>query len=82
MSNPYQLRFDVLAMAKEMADRAYDTQLDIAFQTLDMYKKSANEMFNSEEAQKVMEQYIPKMYTPEEVKAQAERLYEFVTKKD
>ena len=27
MSNPYQIRTDLLAMSKEMLDKAYDTQL-------------------------------------------------------
>ena len=36
---------------------------------------------NAEQALEAWERYIPKMYTPEEVKAQAEKLYEFVIDK-
>ncbi len=56
MSNPYQIRTDLLSMAKEMLDKAE--------QALDAWKR-----------------YVPKMYTPDEVKSQAEKLYEFVTEK-
>ena len=75
MSNPYQIRTDLLSMAKEMLDKAYDTQMQLANAAMDQYKE------NSEGALKAWKDYVPKMYTPEEVKAQAEKLYEFVTEK-
>jgi hypothetical protein len=59
MSNPYQIRYDVLNMAKAMLDKQYDMQME-----LEAYNK-----------------YIPKAITPEEIKAQADKLYEFVTDK-
>ena len=75
MSNPYQIRTDLLSMSKEMLDKAYDTQMQLANVVVDQYKD------NAELALDAWKRYIPKMYIPEEVKAQAEKLYEFVTEK-
>ena len=72
-SNPYQIRTDLLAMSKEMLDKAYDTQLEIARTIMEQTKE------NTEQALDAWKRYIPKMYTPDEVKKQAETLYEFVT---
>jgi len=74
-NNPYQIRYDVLNMAKEMLDRQYDIQMDIAYRAMDMYKE------NAEQAMEAYQKYIPKAITPEEIKAQAEKLYEFVSEK-
>ena len=75
MSNPYQIRTDLLSMAIEMLDKAYDTQMQLANVVVDQYKD------NTELALDAWKRYIPKMYTPEELKAQAEKLYEFVQDK-
>ena len=76
MSNPYQIRTDVLAMAKEMLDRQYETNMALAHQAVELYKD------NAEQALKAWEKYVPTMYTPEELKKQAEQLYSFVTTKE
>jgi len=73
MSNPYQIRTDVMSMAKEMLDKAYDTQMTLAYTVMNQYKE------NSEQALEAWNRYVPKMYTPEELKKQAETLYEFVS---
>tara|TARA_S200002703_G_scaffold52104_1_gene45164 strand:+ start:695 stop:934 length:240 start_codon:yes stop_codon:yes gene_type:complete len=73
MSNPYQIRTDVMSMAKEMLDKAYDTQMTLAYTVMNQYKE------NSEQALDAWNKYVPKMYTPEELKKQAETLYEFVS---
>mgnify|MGYP000911359516 FL=1 len=75
MSNPYQIRSDVLAMAKEMLDKQYDMQMTLAHQAMDLYRE------NAEQALEAYQRYVPKAITPEEVKAQAEKLYEFVSEK-
>lgn len=75
MSNPYQIRTDILSMAKEMMDKSYDTQMQLAYSVMKQYKD------NAEQALEAWQRYVPKMYTPDEVKAQAEKLYEFVTEK-
>ena len=75
MSNPYQIRTDILAMAKEMLDKNYDMQMTMAHQAMDLYKE------NAEQALEAYQKYVPKAITPEEIKAQAEKLYEFVSEK-
>jgi len=74
--NPFEIRYDVLNMSKEILDRAYETNREIAMRAFDLAGQ------NSEQAMAAWEKYVPKMYTPEEIKKNAEMLYEFVTKKD
>jgi len=74
MSNPYQIRTDLLAMAKDMLDKSYDSQMEIARKAMEVYKE------NAEQALEAWERHIPKMYTPDEIKAKAEELYAFVSK--
>lgn len=74
MSNPYQIRTDLLAMSKEMLDKAYDSQMEIARKAMDVYKD------NAEQALEAWKNYVPKMYTADEIKAKAEELYTFVSK--
>lgn len=62
-----------MSMAKEMLDKAYDTQMTLAYTVMNQYKE------NSEQALDAWNKYVPKMYTPEELKKQAETLYEFVS---
>lgn len=73
---PYELRFDVLKMAKEMMDQQYD----IAQQQYWAMVEQAKE--NAKDVQEVFEEYTPKMYHPTEVMEKAEELYKFVTKKN
>lgn len=75
MSNPYQIRSDILAMAKEMLDKQYDMQMTLAQHAMNMYKENAEQAFEA------YKKYVPKAITPEEIKAQAEKLYEFVSEK-
>lgn len=75
MSNPYQIRTDILQMAKEILDKQYDMQMEVAHKAMDMYKE------NTEQALEAYKRYVPKAITPDEIKKQAEQLYEFVTDK-
>lgn len=75
MSNPYQIRTDILSMAKEMLDKQYDMQMSLAHHAMDMYKE------NADQALEAYQRYVPKAITPEEIKTQAEKLYEFVSEK-
>ena len=72
MSNPYQIRTDLLAMAKDIMDKNYDVQMQIAQNMFDANKE------NAEQAIEAWNKYVPKMYTPEEVMAKAKELYSFV----
>jgi|TARA_A100001015_G_scaffold157921_1_gene175247 dUTPase len=74
--NPYELRFDVLAMAKELADRAYDQQQQVFWTMVNQ----AQEHFAGEDLEKVIQKYTPKMYQPKEIMEKAEELYNFVKK--
>ena len=74
--NPFEIRFDTLQMAKEMLDRAYDTQISIFYQNLEKVREANKDMTE------YTEKYLPKMYSPSEVMKQAQELYSFVTKKD
>lgn len=75
MSNPYQIRYDVLNMAKEIADKHYDMQVELANKMLSMYKE------DTQQALEAWKQYLPKALNPDEIKTQAEKLYEFVSEK-
>ena len=74
--NPFEIRFDVLAMAKELADRQYDMAQQQYWTAIEAAKESSKDVFE------VMEKYTPKMYQPQEIMDKAEELYKFVTKKD
>ena len=74
--NPFEIRLELLKMAKEMMDRQYDDQIDLAHAAMEQFKeqgKSVTEYF---------EKYTPKMYQPKEIMDKATELYTFVTKKD
>lgn len=74
--NPFELRFDVLAMAKELADRQYDMAQQQYWTMIEQAKEQSKDVTD------VMEKYTPKMYQPAEIMEKAEELYQFVTKKD
>jgi hypothetical protein len=74
--NPFELRFDVLAMAKELADRQYDMAQQQYWTMIEQAQKQSTDITE------VMEKYTPKMYQPAEIMEKAEELYKFVTKKD
>ena len=74
--NPFELRYEVLAMSKEILDKAYMTNLEAATKLMELYKD------NAEEAVKAWTENMPTMYTPEEIKKNAETLYDLIVKKD
>ena len=74
--NPFEIRLELLKMAKEMMDRQYDDQIGLAHAAMEQFKeqgKSVTEYF---------EKYTPKMYQPKEIMDKATELNTFVTKKD
>ena len=74
--NPFEIRFDVLSMAKDLCDRQYDMAQQQFWTMIDNAKEQSQDLTQT------MEKYTPKMYTPSEIMNQAEELYKFVTKKD
>ena len=74
--NPYEIRFDLLTMAKDLLDRQYEQSSNMAWEAFNKAMESNRELY------KDVEKYIPKMFTPEEVIAQAEKLQSFINKKE
>ena len=73
---PYEIRFDLLKMAKDLLDRQYEQSVAMAWQGLEKGMETNKTLY------KDLEKYVPKMFTPEEIVEQAERLQGFVNKKD
>lgn len=72
---PYEIRYDVLTMAKDMLDRQYEQSAAVAWETLNRAAEHNKEIY------KEYEKYVPKMFTPEEIIAQAEKLQNFINKR-
>ena len=75
MKNPYEIRLDVLKMAKEMLDKQYEANLQIAKDSV-AFMKEAGKPYGS------FDSYLPNMYKPEHVMEKAQELYQFIIKKD
>jgi hypothetical protein len=73
---PYEIRFDLLTMAKEMLDMQYTNSMNMVWSSFERAASQNAELY------KEYEKYVPKMYTPEEIMANAEKLQGFVNKKD
>jgi hypothetical protein len=90
MSNPYELRFKVLEMARDLEMNRYD-QTNGAFWHL--YTELENTVAKIRDTgdivavQKLEDQlnyvksFLPKIPNPSEIKLKAQELYEFVTEK-
>jgi hypothetical protein len=74
--NPYEIRFDLLKMAKDMLDRQYEQSAAMAWEAM------TKAMETNESIYKEVDKYVPKMFSPEEIVDQAERLQKFINKKD
>lgn len=74
--NPFEIRSDILGMAKEYLDRQHEINLQFAQQAFD----------KAVEAGKVAadqwKQYVPQMYSMDDLMKKAQELYGFVSKKD
>jgi len=74
--NPFELRFDVLKMAKEMMDQQHEVANNKFWSMIEQYKD------NGKDIREVYEKYTPQMYKPAEVMEKADELYKFITKRD
>lgn len=74
--NPFEIRLEILKMAKEMMDRQYDENVSLAHTMVSEFKEQGKS------AQDFLSEYTPKMYQPSEIMEKATELYSFVTKKD
>lgn len=73
--NPFEIRTDILAMAKDYMDRQFEVNMQFA--SLSFEKMVEAGKATQEEWQK----YAPKQYDIAELTKKAEELYTFVTKK-
>ena len=70
--NPFEIRTDLLAMAKDYMDRQQDIAMQLSLQTMNTLIESGKVTAES------VEKFKPKMYSIEELKAVAEQMYSFV----
>lgn len=79
--NGFEIRLEVLKMAKEMMDQQYQEASNAYWQAI----HSAAEKWNvslTEAAARMSDLTLPKMYSPTEIMEKAQELYGFVSKKD
>ena len=74
--NPYEIRLEVLKMAKEMLDKQYEVNLKAAKETIKVLKDSGRSYTDQ------LDDCLPEMYKPEAVMEKANELYQFIIKKD
>jgi len=72
--NPYELRTDLLAMAKEYLDAEYKRQCDLA--TLIYQETLKSNKASIEQIKKI----VPEMYNFQDIMVKAQELYGFVSK--
>ena len=81
--NGFEIRLEVLKMAKEMMDQSYKDASNAWWSMVNSYADAANK--TTEEFLKQTEELMknkPQMYTPADIMAKAQELYSFVAKKD
>lgn len=78
--NGFEIRLEVLKMAKEMMDQQYNDASNAYWSTL----HSAAEKWNKsvEDLVKQTQDMKPVMYSPTDIMEKAQELYSFVSKKD
>ena len=63
-------------MAKELLDRQYEQASNMAWEAMTKAMESNKDIY------KDIDKYVPKMFTPEEIITQAEKLQSFINNKD
>jgi len=81
--NPFEIRLEVLKMAKEMMDTQYSDSMNAWWSIVNSYAENHNKAVHEilEDTKELMTAK-PSMYTPEEIMKKAQELYGFVSKKD
>jgi hypothetical protein len=69
--NPFEIRADMLQLAKEYMDQQYHMNVQFAEKLMEQNKKTAEEMKD-----------VYKMYSMEDLMEKAKEMYNFVSKKD
>jgi len=70
--NPFEIRAQLLEQAQTYLAKQHELNTEFAKKTFDQLVEQGSQLKTEYEA------YMPKMYTFEDVIAQAEKLYEFV----
>ena len=73
--NPFEIRLEVLQMAKSYLDKVAEVNQDFAFQAFETLVKSGK--YTTDQ----WSEFMPKQYTTEDLMAKAAELYSFVTNK-
>ena len=73
--NPFEIRTDILAMAKEYMDRQYEINVNFAQRAFDEAVNAGKVAADN------WIEYAPKMYSIEELTKKAQELYGFVNSK-
>ena len=76
---PYEIRYDLLSMAKDMLDRHYNEAVNMSWHVLNEASERNKELYKT--FNENIDRYVPKMFTPEEVINQAKKLQEFIDNK-
>ena len=74
---PFELRLEMLQMARQILERNWEMQRDIAFRTWDGMIEAAHKA--NEAMPKMPDSMIPKFPTLDEIMAQAEKMNSFVS---
>lgn len=74
--NPFEIRTEVLHMAKDYLDRQHNLNLEFAKKAYDVALETGKA------TQEMWKDYQPKMYSITDVLSKAQELYGFVSKKD
>lgn len=81
--NPFEIRLEVLKMAKEMMDNHYNESMNAWWSMVTKYTEEQNKTVD--QVLKQTEELMttkPSMYTPKDIMEKAQELYGFVAKKD
>lgn len=74
--NPFEIRSEVLSMAKEYMDQQYQMNVEFARRIFDEAVEAKTDALDS------WKSYVPEMYSVEDLMKKAQELYGFVLKKD
>lgn len=78
--NGFEIRLEVLKMAKDMMDQQYNEASNAYWSTLHSTAEKWNK--SVEELVKQTQEMKPVMYSPQEIMDKAQELYGFVSKRD
>lgn len=84
MSNktPYEIRLELLQMAKDYLDTVQQVQLSQVQFAKDAFAKAIElQALTVEQTKEQLAKFMPKQYTMEDLMAKANEMYSFVTKK-